>query len=381
MIALSLSLNHCSDEAFSLTSKVSKGKEIGLLSVGTVFPMTGPQAQYGEEAMLGVELALEDIKKSDPEFAKHIRIFRADDRSTPQGAKEAARLLHEKRASILMGSVTETNSKALVSENKHLKLPLIIPASSSLAVEFSSPLVFRSCFLDKWQGELMARFFINGVRKNSIAVLTDPQSNYSTDLGASFKKTLLGLGGKIAYSGRYFSKRPQFEDHLKKIKMSDAEAIFFPSTSVSEITQMMELLKKMHIPIPLLGGDKWQNSKIKYLAGKAYPGHFFVQNFSPNIPEQLTVDFVRRFKKVTRRYPSALAAMTYDAMILIGDSFKRAGTMRTNELLRSISRAEHIPGLLGPITVNKYRTAEKSGVVMRTTKNGAQFYQMVHPLS
>ena len=357
----------------------SDRKEIGTLVVGTVFPHSGPQAPYGDEAFAGVEIAFESLTKSDPELAAHITIIKGDDQSTPQGARFAAQELIAKRASILIGSVTNPSSKTLAEISHEYKKPLIIPASSSLSIGPLSPYIFRSCAIDRWQGKLLGEFAIKELKMKKAAILLDPKVYYSHDIVENFRKAFTSQGGGIVHKEFYLSSKPQFKQHIANIAKTNADFILFPSESATEVASVMLELKKIGLRIPLLGGDRWESPSLKKQARGALEGHYYAIPFTAADPSPRTQIFVDSFKKKMHRYPSALAAMTYDAFLLAANSFKRARTNRATELVRAIKRTKDLPALLGPLSINAEGFAEKSALIMVTTKKGVEVKSTVHP--
>ena len=354
-------------------------KEIGTLVIGTVFPHSGPQAPYGDEAFAGIEIAFESLKKSDPELAKHIKLLKGDDQSTPQGARSAAQDLVVKRASLLIGSVTNPSSKTLAEVSHELKKPLIIPASSSLSIGPVSPYIFRSCAIDRWQGKLLGDFAFNELKLKRAAILLDPKVYYSHDIVENFKKTFTGFGGGVVHKEFYMSSKPQFKQRIANIAKTNAEFILFPSESAKEVAEVMKELKKAGLRVPLLGGDRWDSPNVKRQAKEALESHYYAIPFNADDPSLKTQEFVESFKIKMKRYPSALAAMTYDAFLLAANSFKRARTNRSTELIRAIKRTHDLPALLGPLSINSEGFAEKSALIMVTTKKGPEVKSTVHP--
>lgn len=367
--------------SFTTSSKASSTdrREIGTLLIGTVFPLSGPQAPYGEEAYAGVEIALETISASDPDLASHIKLLKGDDQSTPQGARLAAQDLIGRRASILIGSVTNPSSKTLAEISHEYKKPLIIPASSSLSIGPSSPYIFRSCAIDRFQGKLLGEFAINELKLRKAAILLDPKVYYSHDIVEKFEKSFSALGGSIVHKELYLSLNPQFTKHVANIAKAKPDFILFPSSSAKDVAEVMRELKRAGLRIPLLGGDRWDSPTLSQQAKGALEGHYYAIPFTAADPSPRTQAFVEAFKKKMHRYPSALAAMTYDSFLLAANSFKRAGTNRSSELVRAIKRTKDLPALLGPLSINSEGFAEKSALIMVTTKKGPEVKSKIHP--
>ena len=211
------------------------------------------------------------------------------------------------------------------------------------------------------------------------AILLDPKVYYSHDIVENFKKSFSALGGGIVHKEFYLSSKPQFKQRIANIAKTNAEFILFPSESAKEAADVMLELKKAGLRIPLIGGDRWDSPTLKKQARDALEGHYYAIPFTAEDPSPRTQEFVESFKKKMHRYPSALAAMTYDAFLLAANSFKRARTNRSTELVRAIKRTKELPALLGPLSINPEGFAEKSALIMVTTKKGAEVKSTIHP--
>lgn len=356
------------------------GKEVGTLVVGLILPKSGPQSEYGKEAYEGARLALEDLEVSYPGFAGMIRLETGDDRSTATGAKEAAEeLIQKKRATILIGSVSPVSSNAIEELAKKAGVPHIIPADITLPAVNLSETAFRSSALERWQGHLLSVFAVANLKAKKVSVLFDPKDTLSRDVSETFLKHFEKHGGSLVSKVQYNHEKAEFGDRLSEVLRGKPDAILFPSPVASDVSEVMTRLRALKSDIPLLGLERWNRPALTRAAGPAWAGHYFVTSFTKDSGGQKVKHFVNRFKTTNKRYPGVLAAMAYDAMILAGDSFRRAQTTRPAELIRTIRRTTQAEGLSGPFSVNSHGFAEKSGAVMKTTDSGSSFQAIVSP--
>lgn len=353
------------------------GKEIGRLSVGVVLPLSGPQAVYGEEALSGIRLALEDFHEFWPKLGTLISLLVEDDRSTSEGARQAAERLIERKASLLIGSLAPFSSSALEQVSAHAGIPLIIPADRMLPEKTPSSHIVRSCSLLRWQGAQLSDFALKGIGKKSAGVLYDAVDSLQHDIVERFKVRFLDGGGRIIATETYRRELPAFEEKLSRIAEAKPEFILFPVGNQEDVLKVMKVLRKLQQGLPLLGPASWGRNSLAAQAGAAWPGHFYVSPFSDKVDTPKVRSFVRRFREKHQRAPGVLAAMAYDAMILAADSFRRSLTNLPAGLRRELKKTSGASGLLGRVTVGPDQSARNSGVIFQTTGAGASEIVMI----
>lgn len=359
-------------------------KELGTFRIGTIFPLSGRLKAHGMEANIGIHLALEKVKRDDPQLAKHIELIQEDDLSTSNGAKNASKQLLSKRASILIGSITNIASEGIVEVAHQAKKPLIVPTSSSLNLGANSPYVFKSNYASRWQGHLLAQFARYKLGKLEAALLFDPKNSYSYDISQKFINSYKSFGGSILTTQRYNigkTAKFQIEQALKNIVKSQPDFILFPTPSTQEAKIAMEYLDKIEAKIAILGPDSWHRQSLWRNKNnrKAITGHFYSLAFAPSENNAAARQFTNAFKSQTNRYPSAVAAMAYDSLLLAVHAFKEAQTDNAQRLVAALKNARQVEGLLGLISINENQSAEKAGIIMETTLNGARFHSLIKP--
>jgi branched-chain amino acid transport system substrate-binding protein len=346
-------------------------KELGTFTIAAVFPLSGSQAPYGQEALAGIHCALSELQRSDPGLAAHVRLETGDDESTQAGLQKTIDRLTKQRISLFIGSLSETSSQALVAQAHKQGIPVIIPSAVNLPLPSPSfPLVVRSSFPDSWQGHIDAQFARHFLKLKKAALLFDSAQTGARKMAESFAKAFTKAGGKIVATVHYHGGKLDFSTQLTTIAKAGAEAIMLPSFNGEEVTALRTTMKSRKLNLPLLGSDRWSSFK-------AEPDLYFPQHFSSELALSKVSAFVACFKEKQQRLPSALAAMSYDAFYLAVEALKKTSTLQGKDLHKSLSRLADAPGLLGPMRLSAEGFAEKSAAMMHHTPEGLRVHSVV----
>ncbi len=362
----------------SAYAQSSRQKEVGKLVIGSILPLSGPQADYGKEALAGIKLALDHLKKTDPKLAALISVMSSDDQSRPsQATKIANDLITKNRVSVLFGSVTASSTIGIAKTAQKYRKPLVSPASDLGNLTSIGSFVFSSCVSAGFHGQALAHFTVRYLEKKSVAIMTD-NSAYSKAVTDAFSQSFKALGGMVIHQEEVDRKATKFKVQLKKISSFRPQAILFPSF-YQQSALAIKQAKQMGINIPFLGTDAWNHPSFVAVAGKsASEGHYFSTHFSAVPNSQFVNDFIERFKLENRRVPSALAAMTFDGILMIADAFKNARSNRSTPLAKALGTIRNSQGLLGKYNMSKSRYPIKPLVILKTGAQGAQFNTLLN---
>lgn len=354
------------------------GKVSEDITVGTIFPMEGAQARFGQEAMAGIELALTQLKNQDPDTLKHLNFVHLDDKSSPKGAIKAAAELIEKRASLIIGSALSSSTETLISLANEKKIPLISVTQSSLPVN-ESPFVFRAAYAPAHQGSHLAHFASSELKKTKVAILLNPQDRYATEIAEDFAKSFRNRGGSIMKELYHVENNTPFRAEMSRILANGYDAVLFPSSNATEIEQLVAYIKSIPAKVTVFGSDRWDSADLRLKLTHNLPSSYFVSRFSSLVNEGPALEFIQAFHQKTGRAPSALAANAYDATMLVVDALKRAGTGRQKELLRSLKGTRELAGVTGPLTMASDNTLLGQAVVLQSSTEGYKLCGLISP--
>lgn len=352
------------------------------LKVGAIFPMSGAQSTYGEESINGLELALTDLKAKDAALAGKITVVKEDEKSNPVDAGTAVKkILNVDKVDVIYGTVASSNTLAMTKAAGDAGKVLVTPASTNPQVTKEGDGIFRTCFIDPFQGSVLANFALSNLGKKKAAILLDHKSDYSKGLAQFFKEAFLAGGGQIVAEESYEAGKKDFKTQLTKIRGTSPEVLLVPGY-YQEAGLIMKQAKQMGFAVTMLGGDGWDSPTLYQLAGAdAVKDHYFSSHFSADDTDPAVQKFVTDYTAKYKKAPGAMAALGYDGILVIADAFKRAGSNDPAALKKALSSTSGFKGVTGVISINAARDAEKEAVVLKTLGDKAVFAAKVAPTS
>ena len=241
--------------------------------VGVNVEQTGNVANYGKSMLAGFELAVEEANKAGGIDGKTIRVVVADNKSEPSESGNAAtKIVTKDKVIAVVGPAT---SGCVAAEEPILtanKIPLIAPCATAPNITVdkdgkTKQFVFRACFIDPYQGEMMARFAAETLKVKKVAILHDSSSDYSKGLSQVFTEKFKATGGKVLADEAFLAKDIDFKAALTKIKATNPEAIYVPGY-YEEVAKIIKQAREVGLTCPLLGSDGWDSPKLVEIAGK-----------------------------------------------------------------------------------------------------------------
>jgi branched-chain amino acid transport system substrate-binding protein len=350
------------------------------IKVGTVFPMTGPIATFGQESLNGIKLAMEKINKTGIKGQK-IVLVNEDDKGEPVETANAVRkLIHVDKVIAVMGSVASSNTLAGAPIAQEAKVPMMTPASTNPKVTTMGEYISRTCFTDDFQGVVMAKFAKESLGKSKAAIIVDSSSDYSKGLVKVFKEEFTRTGGTIVGDDfAYQQKDSDFRTLLQKIKRAKPDVVWLPGY-YTEVGLILKQARQMGLDIPFLGGDGWDSPSLQELAGAdGIKGNYICSHFSAEDQDPKVQEFVKTYEKAYGQKPGAMAALGHDGLLVMVDALSRAKKLASSELKDAINSTKDFVGVTGNITIDAQRNAKKSAVVLETTMAGNKFKQKVNP--
>lgn len=352
----------------------------GDIPIGVYLSFTGSTATFGDSTFKGIQLATEEINAQGGINGRKIVLYREDDRSDAQEARSAVtKLIQRDRVVAVLGEVASSRSLAAAPICQENKIPMISPSSTNPQVTQVGDYIFRVCFIDPFQGAVMAKFAAETLKVKRVAVLTDVKNDYSVGLAKYFKETFTKLGGQIVAEKSYSEGDPDFRAQLTAIKAANPEAIFVPGY-YSEVGTIARQARELGIQVPFLGGDGWDSPKLVEGAGNALEGSYFSNHYSHESTDPTVQGFVAKFKtRYNGEVPDALAALGYDAANILFDAIKRAGSTDPTKIRDALAQTKDFPGVTGKITIDADRNAVKPAVVLQVKGKEFKYVQTIQP--
>ncbi|MFI5316540.1 MAG: ABC transporter substrate-binding protein [Myxococcota bacterium] len=353
------------------------GSDGDAIVVGHVASMTGDTATFGRSADQGMRMAIEELNAAGGVLGKKLQLVTEDDRSVTEEARTAAqKLLQRDHVVALLGEVASSRSLAAAPEAQRAKVPMISPGSTNPKVTEVGDYVFRACFIDPFQGAVMARFAMQELHAKRLAILFDFKQDYSVGLAQFFRDTVLKSGGEIVADERYTSGDIEFRAQLTTIRAANPDAVFVPGY-YTELGLIAKQARELGVNVPLLGGDGWDSEKTLEIGGDAVNGYFFSTHYAADSDNPRVREFVARFTAKYGSTPDAMAALGYDTAGILADSLKRAGATDGAKLRDAIAATSGFDGVTGRISIDPSRNARKDAVVLKIDGGKFRYYRTV----
>lgn len=370
LVAASLVLTACGGAA-------SGGDKI---KVAILAPLSGPVPTFGVSTRDGALMAIEERNAKGGVLGKQIEAVVADSQCTADPAVNAAnKVIDQDKVKYIVGEVC-SKASIPVSEIAEAKgIVQISPTSTNPAVTVdpntgkTKQYVFRACFIDPFQGLVMAKFAL-GQGKKTAFIMYDKGNDYVLGLAEAFEKAFTEGGGTIVGKEAYTGQDTDFSAILTKVADSKAEVLFLPDY-YNIVNLVGAQAKERGVTALMMGGDGWDSSDLDLAAAE---GGFFSNHYAKEDTRPIVQDFVSRYEAKYGSKPDALAALAYDATNLLLAAIEKAGK-DDPALVKDALAAIKYDAVSGTITFDAQHNPIKSAVVMQVKDGKVVFAESVAP--
>lgn len=347
-----------------------------VIKIGVFEPLTGANAAGGEMEVEGVKLA----NKMFPEvLGKKIELVIVDNKSDKVEAGNAvARLVEKDKVTAVIGSWGSGFSMAAGETLKNNQVPAVAASATNPLVTLDNDYYFRVCFIDTFQGKVLATLAFNELGAKNAAIIQEVNNDYSVGLAQFFTnefKTLTGDDASIVEVANYNTGDQDFTAQLTNIKAKNPDVIFAPG-NFTESALIMKQAKELGITAPFLGGDTWETPEFIDVGQEAVEGAMLTTFFATEKPlNDLSEQFIEEYRAEYGTEPSAVAALAFDAYLVIRDAIEKAGSADDRTAIRDeIAKTENFQGATGSISLDENGDAIKD-VIIKTVQDGKFAYK------
>ena len=339
------------------------------IKIGEVDPLTGGVSQFGIGSHQGFVLAFEEVNAEGGILGQKIELVSEDDQSKPgQSATAVRKLITQDKVVAILGDATSSATLEAAPIAQADKIPMITPTATNPRITEVGDFIFRVCFLDEFQGRVLARFAREKLKAQKIFTLTDVKQDYSIDLLKFFKEEFAKLGGTIVGEQSYSTGDIDFRAQLTPIRVAKPDAVFVPGY-YQEVALIVKQGRQIGLTMPFIGCDGWANQTLIAIGGKAVDGCFFSNHFSPDDQTPIVKSFVMKYQEKYGTLPDTFSALGFDAARLLADAIKRAGSSDPQAIRDALAKTAGFQGVTGEISLDANRNASKPGLIV-TVKQG-----------
>lgn len=325
---------------------------------GTMGPLTGENAIYGVTALNGIKLSIEERESV---LGKPVQLLSVDDKADQTEAVKAYnKFVNNDGVTGIIGAITSGSALSVAVTSAKYNTPIITPTGTVPEITTAGENIFRACYTDPKQGEIMAQFAYDNLGFRKVAIIENTDSSYSAGLTESFTKEFTLLGGEIVSNEGYTNSDKDFKAQLTKIAAQNPEALFIPDYYTQAYLIASQAKDIGLKDVTLLGGDGWdgmhtifekdENGEIK--DASIIEGAYFCSHYSADDTEPQVKSFVEGYKAKYGEEPTAFAALGYDAANIMMNAIETAGSTDSDAIIQAIKNTEY-NGVTGNITFDK----------------------------
>jgi branched-chain amino acid transport system substrate-binding protein len=352
------------------------------VNIGFFGDLTGPTFNFGLSAKNGVLMAADEINQAGGINGRQIDIVIEDDKGSPEEAAQVTgKLIDRYKVAAIIGAGASGNSLAAAPKAQSARVPLIAPSSTNPSVTQVGDYIFRACFIDAFQGEVMAKFAANTLKAKRAAIMLDFNSPYSRGLTDFFEFGFAKLGGEIVAKQSYRQGDADYRGQLSAIKAANPDVIYIPGY-YGDVALIVRQARQIGVTVPLLGADGWDAPELWELGSDSLNGSYISNHYSADDPSETIQRFVHAYRQ---RYgnlaPDAHAALAYDALKFLAEAIQRAGTTDGPKLRDALAETKNFAGVTGIISMDRDRNAVKPAVVLKLEDLKYIYQETIQPES
>ncbi len=366
--------------AVVLAGAACKKQSGDAIRVGEFASLTGKEATFGVSSHEGTLLAIEELNAAGGVLGKKLELITEDDLSKAgEPATVVNKLIARDGVVAILGEVASSRSLEAAPICQQNKIPMISPSSTNPKVTETGDYIFRVCFIDPFQGTVMANFAAKTLKAKKVAIFTDVKSDYSKGLAKYFKEGFAKSGGQIATELDFNGGDKDFKAQLTAIKSSNPDAVFVPGY-YTDVALICIQAKQLGLNVPFFGGDGWESDQLVNIGQSAVEGHYFSTHYAPDVATDKSKKFVADYqKRFNGKLPDAMAALGYDSAMILADAMKRAGTTDGPKVRDALAATKDYAGVTGNTTINEKRDATKSAVILQVKEGKFKFVETINP--
>lgn len=366
---LAVSLSGCGNQN-------SGSNDSDVIKIGGIAPLTGNVAVYGVAANNGAQLAIEEINANGGILGKQIEYVVYDDKGeTTEAVNAYKKLVNNDKVEAIFGAVTSKPTLAISPLAAKDGIPMISPTATAMDVTTAGSNIFRTCFIDPYQGENMAKFAVENLNAGKAAILYNTADDYSIGVAEAFKTSFESNGGEVVSYEGYNADEKDYKAILTNVKGQNPDVLFIPDyyNTVGLIAQQV---KEVGIDATLLGADGWDG--VLGVAPEAVEGAYFCNHYSTDDTSEDVQNFLKNFKEKYNEDPVSFAALGYDTIKILAAAIEKAGSTDQDAVVKALGET-NITTVTGTITYDENRNPIKDVSIIKIEGGKNTLFTKINP--
>lgn len=355
--------------AFALTLGLASCDSSDTVKFAVLGPMSGDYSVYGESVANGAELAASEINDAGGVLGKTLELKNYDNQGDPdQAVNNYNKAVSQDGVDAVIGGTFSGLTNAIKSFAVDDGVPMLSPTATAVDVTENAVNIFRACYLDSYQGAVMAQFAIDDLEAEKAMVLYNSGDDYSVGL----KDAFVGYfeDASLTVETRSFnSDTVDFSTDIDAIEDGGYDVVFVPSYT-DKVGPILTQASTKGLDIPFLGGDGWDSIEADY--GDVAEGMYFGNHYTKSDESAVVKDFVTNYTEEFGEAPTALAALAYDAVKVMAAAMEEAGSVDYDEVVAALAALTYEDGVTGSIAFDATGNALNKSISIITVEDGEQ---------
>lgn len=367
--------------AFSGCSESGDSGDAGssdTIRIGGLAPLTGDASSYGVAVNNGIQMAVEDINAAGGIDGKQIDYIYYDEKGDATEAVNAYnKLVQNDQVVAIIGDVTTKPTLAVAQQSQQDNIPIITASATAAEVTLTGPNIFRACFTDPFQGQLMASYASEKLGASTVAVLYDMADDYSSGIAKAFVEKAAELGMTVVAEEKYQDGDVDFKSQLTNIKGQNPDVLFLP-VYYEDLRLISAQANEVGVTATLCGADGWDSVLTDNFDSSVLNGGVFCSQYSTESTDERVQNFISTYKEKYEIDPNMFAVLAYDATYMMATAIDNADSTDSQAIIDAMAALEY-DGLTGHMTFDADRNPQKSAVIVSIQDNAYKFVENYNP--
>ncbi len=341
------------------------------ISIASIFAKTGPMAPAHRSSAHGVRMAVDEINATGGVLGRRLDLVEIDNFGTPIGSKVAADKAVQQGVAAIIGPAFSTQAIAVAKVAQANRVPMIAAIATHPGITATGDYIFRVCFTDRLQGAVMGRFARQQLKARGVVITVNLNSDYSISLSSAFEREFIRLGGRVLAKLPYTPRQTNFRDLVAKAAKEDPDVLFVPGHDESARI-VVDAMESGLRAIPL-GGDGWDHETFFSRGGDRIEEAYYTTHWHPELKNTRSMQFMAHFDDA--EVTLTAAALAYDAVCLVADAIRRAGSVRRAAIRDALAATRDFLGVTGRLKFDANGDPEKNVIIMKIQDGTPVYYR------
>lgn len=345
------------------------------LRIGVIFALSGDAAANNAPSVAGVRMGVGEVNRRGGVLGRSLEMIPLDNHSSSIGSMKAAREAVADDVAAIIGPAWSSHALATARVAQERRVPMITTIATHPDVTAVGDYIFRACFTDAFQGRILAEFARNALEARTAVMAVDVTSDFSLGLSTRFRESFEAQGGVVLKEQFYKHSQERFTELAAGLGSLKPDVCLIPGHDESGI--IVRKMQEAGVSCIPLGGDGWVGESFLRKGGRLMRRGYYCTHWHPDSDSLASKDFIHHYGQLAEL--SADVALAYDAVLLLADAVRRAGSVDRGAIRAALAATDGFEGVTGRFTFNEQGDPVKAAVILEIEHGRTRFLERVEP--